>query len=232
MEHGDLGAVVSKIDHAKLSPSSSDVSSMLAFERVVEALHQECSVLPVRFGCLVESEAQVIELLYKHHAPYRAAIEELQGNVEFGIRILLPAKNSAPGNRRPHYEVRGLNLTFKESCPGKAYLVSRKVHYTQDNQLTKKENLLAQRCKAAFTGLYIKCKREQDQFPPMTGQRDMKPGDTKKPRLLSLYFLVKKQDEKKFRKAFKVLRQQEAFKTLLTGPWPPYNFVPSIPDSL
>ena len=46
-------------------------------------------------------------------------------------------------------------------------------------------------------------------------------------RLLSLFFLVRRENVERFREAFGQLQQETSAKMLLTGPWPPYNFVGS-----
>ena len=45
--------------------------------------------------------------------------------------------------------------------------------------------------------------------------------------LLSLYFLVDRAVVESFRQAFRRLSEAESARLLLSGPWPPYNFVTS-----
>jgi hypothetical protein len=47
-------------------------------------------------------------------------------------------------------------------------------------------------------------------------------------RLLSLYFLVPRDSVGCFRRAARGLHRNESVKLLLSGPWPPYNFVDSL----
>jgi hypothetical protein len=47
--------------------------------------------------------------------------------------------------------------------------------------------------------------------------------------LVSLYFLVPKTVLGRFRRAFGELASNESARVMLTGPWPPYNFV--LPDA-
>ena len=51
--HG-LAAVVSRVEETSSAPS---VASLLAYERVVEAIHARQAVIPLRYGCLMESES-------------------------------------------------------------------------------------------------------------------------------------------------------------------------------
>ena len=41
----------------------------------------------------------------------------------------------------------------------------------------------------------------------------------------SLYFLVKRGAVESFRQAFRRIERAESARLLLSGPWPPYNFV-------
>jgi hypothetical protein len=50
--------------------------------------------------------------------------------------------------------------------------------------------------------------------------------------LLSLYFLVPGSAVESFRQAFRHLSATEPARLLLSGPWPPYNFVTNNPKSL
>ena len=81
---------------------------------------------------------------------------------------------------------------------------------------TKEYRQAAERCRAQFAGLFVKCTTEAPS-----------------PRLplLSLYFLVPRPAVTSFRQAFRQLTETESARLLLSGPWPPYNFVTSGPSS-
>ena len=91
-----------------------------------------------------------------------------------------------------------------------SYLTARKAHYASQDRWTEEYRQAAERCREQLTGLYVKCKTE----PPS-------------PRLplLSLYFLVSRPALEPFRLAFRQLTESESARLMLSGPWPPYNFV-------
>jgi hypothetical protein len=62
----------------------------------------------------------------------------------------------------------------------------------------------------AFGGLYVRSRTEQ--------------AAAKEGRLLSIFFLVPRENVGLFREAFRRLQGRAPEKMLLTGPWPPYNF--------
>jgi hypothetical protein len=90
--HG-LMAVVSELEGPTTAPS---VSSLLAYERVVEAIHARQTVIPLRYGCLMESEEQIVQLLEEHRREYEALLGRLHGMTEMGIRLLWPASAVPP----------------------------------------------------------------------------------------------------------------------------------------
>ena len=100
---------------------------------------------------------------------------------------------------------------------GLAYLTARKAHYAHQDRWTKEYRQAAERCLAQFAGLFVKSNTEAPS-----------------PRLplLSLYFLVPRPAVESFRQAFRHLTETESARLLLSGPWPPYNFVTSGPSLL
>jgi hypothetical protein len=177
----------------------------------------------MRYGCVVSQESQVIQLLDEHGSQYEALLQELEGCVEMGLRVLLPPGPWAavtPGGLEGCREVAGFQPAAPAASPdrlGLAYLTARKAHYAQQDRWTTEYRQAAARCQARFAGLFVKCKTEAPS-----------------PRLplLSLYFLVPRQAVESFRQAFRHLAQTESARLLLSGPWPPYNFVAGSPGLL
>jgi len=213
-----LRAAVSRINRADLTP---DLPRVRAYERVVSSYHRRGTVVPMRYGCVVEQESQVIERLSRQGAHYEALLQELDGCVEMGLRVLLPSGPWAaviPGGPEVSREVAG-------PCPpdpaaaadrlGLTYLTARKAHYASQDRWTKEYRQAADRCQAQFTGLFVKCQTE---------------GPSPRLPLLSLYFLVPRPAVESFRQAFRQLTETESARLLLSGPWPPYNFVTAGPS--
>ena len=207
IEEGGLGAAVSRVS-APTDGMRPDTSRLLTYEKVVEALHRGRAVLPVRYGCLLADESEVIELLRSHRRAYRSALRELEGCEELGVRILAEDAEGGRGASRP--DVPG-------PSPGSAYLAARRVHYEERDGRSEGQVATAERCRAAFAGLFVKYKVE---YPSGSHPIFLIP-------LLSLYFLVKRENLDAFHRAFQSLSRGDAARMLLSGPWPPYNFVPS-----
>lgn len=211
--HRRLSAAVSRISQADLTP---DLPRVLAYERVVLSCHRQGTVIPMRYGCVVSQESQVIQLLDEHGPQYEALLQELDGCVEMGLRVLLPSGPWAtvtPGGPEGCRKVAGPHPSAPAAAAdrlGLAYLTARKAHYAHQDRWTGEYRQAADRCQAQFTGLFVKCNTE---------------APTPRLPLLSLYFLMPRRAVESFRQAFRHLTETESARLLLSGPWPPYNFV-------
>jgi hypothetical protein len=193
--HG-LTAVVSRVKETSAGPS---VASLLAYEKVVDAIHRRLSVIPLRYGCLMESESAIIRWLEDHRQEYEALLGRLGGLTEMGIRVLCAARpGSLPGSCLP---------------PGAAYLASLRNRYSLGDSFAPEEAQLADRIAGWLSGCYTEQRRE---ISP-AGQG----------RLVSLYFLTPRSAVERFRHKARRIRPPGGAKLLLSGPWPPYNFVAS-----
>ena len=81
----NLSAAVSRVGRSDLTP---DTSRMLAYEKIIALLHRDFTVIPMRYGCVLEEESQIIRLLESRCEAYTALLSELEGCVEIGIRAL------------------------------------------------------------------------------------------------------------------------------------------------
>jgi hypothetical protein len=207
-----LSAAVSMIARAEVAP---DVARVRAYDRVVGTFHRHCTVIPLRYGCILDREPQVIQLLEQQGPHYESLLQELAGCVEMGLRVLLPAVALVPfpANGAAGREERGPDLAAPPSPPsrpGQAYLTARKAHYAHQDRWTGEYRRAAARYLDRFAGLYVKAKMESP---------------TPRLPLLSLYFLVPRGQLGAFRQAFRRGSRTESARLLLSGPWPPYNFV-------
>ena len=197
IEEGGVGAAVSWIEPPDLTPN---IARVLSYAKVVEALHADRAVLPMRYGCLVREETQVLELLRAHGEEYAAVLRGLVGCVEMGVRVLLPTESSF---LRPP-SVRGPST-------GRAYLTDRAARYAREEEVAHALAAVTERLRGALDGLAER-----------TG---IDHGVRADRGLSSLYFLVKRGAVESFRRAFRRIERAEAARLLLSGPWPPYNFV-------
>ncbi|MBI5114944.1 GvpL/GvpF family gas vesicle protein [Candidatus Poribacteria bacterium] len=234
IENDGIGAAVSRIhaiDPALLTP---EIGRVLAYEKVIEALHRLSAVLPMRYGCVMKSESHVTEFLSKRGQDYQYALTHLEGCSEYAIRILLPRGSHEPPNGGRSIENRDRAPCPPESHSGRMYLKNRKEYYALKDQSAEEETEAVERCRAAFAQMYVEWRSEYSPVCPAEIARKRVSGESRRFRvspaagtsLVSLYFLVAREMEQSFIERFRRLCDTKSAKMLMTGPWPPYNFVP------
>jgi hypothetical protein len=206
--HNGLSAALSELAESDLVP---DVSQTLAYERVVEHFFCDQTVIPLRYGCQLENASEVISLLEDHHEEYQKLLGDLEGLNEMGIRVLL--EGSEAGTKTDTSPVPP--ETFPGTCnSGAAFLAAKRQHFLGLDRAVLDQRLLVDELCGPLSGLFVRRKVES----PVLARS----------RLLSLYFLVPRVSVESFRQAARSLHPKEAVKLLLSGPWPPYNFVDAL----
>ena len=200
--HG-LCAAVSELDVEEGAPP---VAELLAYAQVVEALHRRQAVVPMRYGSFLNGIPAIRDVLKARQHQYETLLAELEGHVEMGIRIILPEKECE------NLSLEGTILPNEKSAiNGRAYLARRKVHYQMQEEMSQDRQAFVDRYIHSFSGLYAKHRTE----------KDMNNGVV----ILSLYFLTPESAVNRFRETFGDMMAKGNDEALLTGPWPPYNFV-------
>ena len=90
--HG-LVAAISELDAVKNAPP---VAELVVYGRVIEELFRMQAVVPMRYGCVLDGMPAVSRLLEEKKREYGELLDELDGHVEMGIRILLPEQMVKP----------------------------------------------------------------------------------------------------------------------------------------
>jgi hypothetical protein len=210
--HG-LCAAVSELDVEEGAPP---VAELLAYAEVVEELHRRQAVVPMRYGCFLNGMEAIQSALKERQRQYETLLAQLAGHVEMGIRILLPEEEQRPRQEETRQDALSIAGTTaqpkdEQAVDGRAYLALRKVHYQMQDETSRDRQALIDRYIQAFVGLYSKHRTETE----------TKNGAV----ILSLYFLTPESKVIRFRETFGRVAENGDAKALLSGPWPPYNFV-------
>lgn len=223
------------VSHLRRPPGavSADVSHILDFEKVVEVFHRDRTVLPFRFGCVLDGEIRVREVLRARRGEYQTFLRRLNGCVEMGVRLLLPRKERTPSGEGVSPDSAVDDAVPADTSPGLRYLNDRRARYREEERLAheEEEDHTVERCRTAFAGLYADFRSERSRIRgPGAFKGDQTASRWRNDRergvrMASLVFLVKRDQEKAFREAFRVLSREKGMTVLLSGPWPPYNFV-------
>ncbi len=175
-----------------------NIAGLMAFSKVVEACQELTTIIPMRFGCVLSEKKQLFSHLNHNRIMYEEILKKLHGCVEMGIRIM---DTGTPPRETTPPDPSGSQTS------GLSFLNSRKSFYSRIHKLTWTQKQLADDCRKLFSGLCKSFKVEQSP-------------------VLSLYFLIPGDSVEAFQQTFGRLMTSTKYKMLLSGPWPPYNFVP------
>jgi len=219
---GGLAAACSGVPDGCATPT---VPRATAYAWVVGALHAVTAVLPFRYGNFLDSSERVLNLLRVRREAFLQSLEEVEGCDEMGLRILLEDRPHL-ACAQPACAAPGLPAIALAAAggTGREFLEGRRAHYAAeecDEAPALRTGGAAAEARGALEGLAVKCRAQRSSAPASPLGR-----------VLSLFFLVRRENVERFREAFRQLQQETSAKMLLTGPWPPYNFVGSpCPDS-
>jgi hypothetical protein len=178
------------------------VAHATAYANVIAALSADRTVLPVRYGCLFPSRTRVHEFMQTRRAEFAALLDELDGCVEMGVRVLLSSAGCPVRERRSR---------TTELGSGTAYLTERSAAYARRDAERQAGAATAAAIRRAFNRLSVQSRA----VPAVMGEN----------LLVSMYFLIRREDIGAFRNRFRRLQERDAHRLLLSGPWAPYNFV-------
>jgi hypothetical protein len=209
-----IGAAVSMIDYA--AERIPAISQILAYEKVNETFHHDYSIIPMRFGCLFDNEHQIARLLGERGNEYRSLLEEIGDCVEMGIRVLIASGSASNEN----FRIPSLHAANGKPDPpssGREFVATLKAKHAPGERVAREMAQVVRQCRLTFSGLFVKLKEEN---PSRSVRQQSEFQD-----IYSLYFLVHRDAVAPFRRAFQTLCSGQVNKFLLSGPWPPYNFV-------
>lgn len=198
------------------SPSEFKINKELAldFARVIDELTQKLTLLPIRFGTFLESEAKLTQLLTDHYNTFLSNLQHVENKFEFGLKVLWDyAKCSEEIRLKTESEEVKAEYYFSKETTNTNYLLDKiKKHRLEDAILKHVELLIEETC----------CHLEQ--LNPDCKFKKMVTNSL----ILDAVFLVEKDKKIEFIKAIEELKGQHSeLNFLLTGPWPPYNFIES-----
>ena len=198
-----------RTDPLALPPAVLTVEAALAHGRVVDVMHRAGALIPLRFGCFLHDEAAVAAMLEHRAEEFCRMLHTVEGCVEMGVRILGTAHSLLPPT-----DGQPLASAARDGGRGTAYLSARRGVYAAVERQHGDAAAITDSLRTQLGGLFV-------QFRVEAGASRQE-GTTL---LASTYFLVERASLGAFRSAFRALVRRVERPLLLSGPWPPYNFV-------
>lgn len=188
------------------------LSTVLLHHKIIAFFFDQVTVIPFRFDTVLEDLSDLELLLKEKNDYFKQTLKRLDGCAEMGIRAIVGEDDEEPVS-----DACGDRHSPDTSNPGLSYLHSRKTHYTGESRMVERKEHIGRKFRTAFAGTFR-------DFRSDVSRLDVGPDD-RRSFLISLYFLIPKESLMSFRHQFAALAAMDSAKLLLSGPWPPYNFV-------
>jgi hypothetical protein len=209
----DLCAAVSALSDAV---PASRVAELKRYGQVVAACHRSHATIPMRYGSIFKDQGEIGCHLEECGNAYQKLLLKLADCEEMGIRLLLPAVRAPwpSGQRFSGMDSDDNAVVQAMALPGKAYLARQKKRYGLTDGFIQRAEAVLFDWRELFKGLFVECRWERPDWKAL-----------QKAPILSAYFLVPRRNLVGFQETFVHVRRRRPEKALLSGPWPPYNFV-------
>jgi Gas vesicle synthesis protein GvpL/GvpF len=184
-----------------------------AHESVLEAALGSGPLVPFRFGTICWSEEQVRALLREHRG-LGSTLDRVRGSIELGVKGFVDAARFAAVRRDPG-EAEG-------AAGGRAYLLRKQSERRLDDERDVFKGTCADASHRRLAAAAKEARTNPLQRPEMVGRTDEM--------FLNGAYLVRSDRTDVFRAALAGLEEaygSDGVEYVLTGPWPPYNFVDS-----
>jgi hypothetical protein len=196
-----IAVVSSQVDVESIKVTT---ETIIRHEEVVEYLMKDHTVLPMRFGTVVQGASEVTKLLVKHHESIRNNIDKIRGNVEIGVKILL---KSIPVDLFQPAE----DFPLDNYSPGRRYLLEKYRQFQKQKRILENEYYSVDEIYGSLKAHAIQSCAQKFVTEKM---------------LLNSSFLVAKEKVTEFKETVEFLKKRyPSLSFLYSGPWPAYNFV-------
>ncbi len=217
----DIGVVVSRLSEQIQNITKEHI---LKHEEVVERLMEDFTVLPGRFLTVFNKEEDIFLMMKEYYSDFRENLDRLCNKVEFGIKIIWPGntiknriidaykKNNTLATKiGESAKNSGENVATPDNSSVKSFVKEKFEKYNIDKEFEEEAGRCIMLIDNFFTRFVIEKKLEK-----------LKTNNL----LLNASYLIEKEKQIDFKEAFEHLRSTPGdLKFLMSGPWPPYNFI-------
>jgi len=204
----DIGVVVSNLPEQVLGKIDSDY--VIEHEKVLESLMEGFSVLPMRFLTVFDTKENLISMVRYYYNDFKNNLDRLYGKVELGVKVIWPGE-SIRKNIINLYAGNSQKIRISGNSQAMDYVTDKFQEYKTDKAFEEEANSRIKDIDRFFNNFVVEKRLEKLKSQNL---------------LLNASYLVEKEKQEDFKEAFEHLRNVPGnFKYLLSGPWPPYNFV-------
>ena len=195
---GEFAVIVSEYDRAT---SKLDEKSVLEHARVVSRSFRTATVLPFRFGTIFDTEDAIRQAVRSNRRTFCESVARLRGKSEMRIKLMVRDGS-----------LRDLEEIVLPDTVGREYLTKLREKASRERERQTKARALSVQVHKLFNPLEeeISCKRvDADGM------------------LLDIAHLIDTKSIEKYQNRYSTAAKQlKDCKLFVTGPWPPYHFLP------
>ena len=209
VHYGDLAAVVSDTPLRLYDPTR---ENLLAHEFVNETVMQEHTVIPMSFGTIFRTEADVVELLRSTGTAFSDVLSTIRGKIELGLKVVWERDKVVAELEATDEGIRGLKEEIANSAKGSTYFARMQLGRLVEAALEERSNQFVSDIYETLRPLSVATRSNK-----VIGEN----------MILNAAFLVERAHEEAFDEAVRGLSRRHSGLLVFkyTGPWPPYNFV-------
>jgi hypothetical protein len=207
----NIAAAVSELDRPPLTPGP---EVALQYENIIDRLMARYPLLPMRFGTLVKNDTEVMAILQKYYPDFIRNLRQIRGKVEYGVKLL--------------WDVAQVSAQIRLLCENETALLKGFRRLNEDSvrhqYLLKKfkeyqfEEALLQKAESIIATIHTPLKE-------LSAFSKYKKMITPKIILDATYLVATEQQETFIHTVKDLVEKAPEVKFLVTGPWPPYNFI-------
>jgi hypothetical protein len=211
VSYESISAIISENEKADFTAEKEKV---IEFAGVIEALSQGFTLLPMRFGSIMDSIEELNTMLERNYVKIRQNLDFVENKLEFGLKIFCdPEKITAELSSGivagiDHAE----SITSESGNSVFRDYVNKKLreHRIEELRLKYAETVIAE-ITEYFTGM-----NTMHTFRKMVSETNI---------IDALFLLDKDQKDTLVVAVAEMQKRNPLLSFMLTGPWPPYNFV-------
>jgi primosomal protein N'' len=203
----DIGAVVSQISQPIQNVTE---GAVIEHEIVAEKLMANSTVLPVRFGTIIDGRDGLLSMMQSYYKDFKDNLVRLHNKLEFGIKVIWPA-DKVEANIIKVLKKDEQKTLESDNSPSKRFIEEKFKEYKIDKEFEAKADKFIKVMDIFFSKFAVEKKTEKLKTENL---------------LMDAVYLVEKDKQNDFREAFEHIKSgPPGLKYLFSGPWPAYNFV-------
>ena len=207
----EISAVVCDISRADLIV---DRPNAIEYAGVIEKLAQQFTLLPMRYGSLMESIDSINKMLGRNYNEFQQNLQKVQNKCEFGLKIFCDSEKLKADLREKSEADTKTPAQLAPEIKNSVYrdYVNKKLkeHRLEELLLTYVDSVIAE-----ITGCLARL-NAVNKFKKMATATN----------IIDAVFLLEKDRKGELIQTVEDLQNKnKGLNFVLTGPWPPYNFV-------